>query len=153
MKIIGRLNLKNKTSIILGTPWLDDDGQPKMVQVEGRKEKLAVILGGIRYVEESRVEIYDDERLDETRVKPAHYQIFGFIPFVDVNGTPSGMPHTEVDTIWATEVDSFRELWLRDDVLDAYDEIKNEGDDDEDEDDGNSTAKPIAGAQPAAASS
>lgn len=152
MKIIGRLNRKNKSPVILGQPWLDDDDKPKTVQVEGRTDRLAVIVGGIRFVEESRIEIYDDERLDETKVKAAHYQIFGFIPFVDANGNPSGMPHTEVDTIWASEVEGWRELWLRDDVLDAYDDIKSE-DEDEDEDASEPPQPGKDGSQPAVASS
>jgi hypothetical protein len=133
MKIIGKLNLKDGGVRVLGEQWVDDNGQPATVQVEGRKDRLKVILGGIRYVPESVVEIYDGDDLDEVRTTPAYYELFGFIPFVDANGNPSGMPHTEVDTVWASEVRGFRSLWLRDDVLDAYDDIKRDGEEDDDD--------------------
>jgi hypothetical protein len=132
--------------------WLDEVGEPLKIPDQQLMDELPVIVAAIKYIPEIREEVYDGEELEETNATPAQYQVFGFIPFIDINGNwIGGMPFTDVHIIWATEVARYYETWDLKSILFVINDIKNEDEDDEDEpeDDAPVAAPP---AQPVAAS-
>jgi len=163
MRIIGLLKLRNGKVRTLGEPWLDERGNQLYATVDtvklnaeewfrqtgerltvptNLKDGLPIILTGIDYVPETEVEIYEKTNLEETQKTPALYRLFGFIPFFNEhNQMVGGVPHRDVDTIWASDVESYREAWDIKSVFLACRSLT-EGDLDDDEDDEDDEEEP-----------